>query len=58
MAPRRRRDVSGRDRGHLPLEHCFEVVERPGRSIARESGEVVHHVHLVEVAEAMGDLGP
>jgi hypothetical protein len=50
--------MSGPHCHHLPLECRFEMLERAGRSLARESGEVVHHVHLVVVAEAMGDLGP
>jgi hypothetical protein len=54
----RRRGVSGPDCRHLLLECRFEMLQRAGRGLARESGEVMHHVHLVAVAEAMGDLGP
>jgi hypothetical protein len=53
-----RRGVSGPDCRHLLLECRFEMLQRAGRGLARESGEVVHHVHLVVVVEAMGDLGP
>ena len=52
-----RRGMSGPDCRHLLLECRFEMLQRAGRGLARESGEVVHHVHLVVVAEAMGDFG-
>ena len=52
------RGVSGPDCRHLPLKYRFEMLQCARRGFAGESGEVVHHVHLVIVAEAMGDLGP
>jgi hypothetical protein len=39
--------VAGPDCRHLPLECIFEMPQRAGRGLARKSGEVVHHVHLV-----------
>jgi hypothetical protein len=50
--------VSGPRRRQLPPGHCFEVVRRAGRGLARELAEIVHHVHLIVVAEAIGLYPP
>lgn len=50
-----RRDMSGPD---FRPEYRFEILQRRGWGLARESGEVVNHVDLIVVAEAMGDFGP